>query len=190
MEVTMTWLSTLWMPIVLSAIVVFIASSIMWMALPHHKTDWIDIAGGDARLLSLIKELDLWGRQYVFPAGLMGGRRDPALAEALKDEPTGFLIVRPHGGSSLGRSLVYYFIFNLIVSVFVGYLAYHTLPPGADYLSVFRVTGTATILAYGAGAIPEAVFFGRSWSMTFKQVLDGIVYGLLTAGVFGWLWPR
>ncbi len=179
----MAWLGMLWLPMVVSAIVVFVASSIMWMAMPHHKTDWGVIPDGDARLLSFVQELDLWGGQYVFPAGTLGGHREPGR------EPVGFLIVLPRGITPMGRLLAFYFAFNLTVSTIVAYLAHCTLPAGTDYLSVFRVTGTATILAYGAGAIPGAVFFGRSWSSTFKQVFDSLIYAALTAGVFGWLWP-
>ena len=73
---------------------------------------------------------------------------------------------------------------------FVAYLAAHTVPAGANYLVVFRVVGTAAFLAYGLGHVSDGIWKGQTWSMTIKEVLDGLVYGLLTAGTFGWLWPR
>jgi hypothetical protein len=30
----------------------------------------------------------------------------------------------------------------------------------------------------------------RSWIRTLKSMFDGLIYALLTASVFGWLWPR
>ena len=65
-----------------------------------------------------------------------------------------------------------------------------TLAPDADYLAVFRLTGTVAWLAYGTGIIPDAVWFGRPWSAVVKHLIDALAYGLLTGGVFGWLWPR
>jgi hypothetical protein len=28
------------------------------------------------------------------------------------------------------------------------------------------------------------------WSIVLKESFDGLIYSLLTAGTFGWLWPR
>ncbi len=71
----------------------------------------------------------------------------------------------------------------------VGYVGYATIPPGLEYLHVFRVLGTTAFLAYSAAVIPGAIWFGYTWSSTWKSVIDGLVYGLLTGGVFGGLWP-
>jgi hypothetical protein len=73
--------------------------------------------------------------------------------------------------------------------LFVAYLAFHTLPSGAEYLTVFRVTGTATFMAYGLGTIPESVWFGRPWSSYFLGAFDALLYALIAGGIFGWLWP-
>ncbi len=81
------------------------------------------------------------------------------------------------------------FVFFVIVSVFIAYVGSRTLPPGTPYLDVFQVVGTVAILAYAASSIPHTIWFGRPWSNTLKDIVDGVVYGLLTAGVFGWLWP-
>jgi len=34
-----------------------------------------------------------------------------------------------------------------------------------------------------------SIWYRRSWSTTLKATLDGVIYGLLTGGAFGWLWP-
>jgi hypothetical protein len=83
-----------------------------------------------------------------------------------------------------------WFGYCLIIGVFVGYLAGHTVVPGAPYRHVFRVAGTAAFLAYGVGILSNGIWKGQPWSMVLKEAFDGLVYGLLTAGTFGWLWPH
>ena len=90
----------------------------------------------------------------------------------------------------MGGTLVGWFLFTLVVSFFVAYLAAHTLAPGTHYLQVFRVVGTVALLAYAAGSAPNSIWMGKPWSSTFKDMLDGLIYALLTAGTFGWLWPK
>jgi hypothetical protein len=37
--------------------------------------------------------------------------------------------------------------------------------------------------------LTSSIWYKKSWSGTLKNVFDGLVYGLVTGGVFGWLWP-
>jgi len=90
----------------------------------------------------------------------------------------------------MGSSLVQWFLFSVLVSLFAAYIASRTLEPGTSYLSVFRVVGTASFMAYSFGYIPNSIWYKKAWSTTLKIVFDGLVYALFTAGVFGWLWPR
>jgi hypothetical protein len=56
--------------------------------------------------------------------------------------------------------------------------------------SVFRIVGFTAFVAY-AMALPQAsIWYRRNWRMTFTGRFDGLVFGLLTGGVFGWLWPH
>jgi len=70
------------------------------------------------------------------------------------------------------------------------YLTSRTLAPGTHYLQVFRVAGAVSFVAYGFGAIPNAIWMGKPWGSALKDLADALIYGLLSAGVFGWLWPR
>ena len=108
----------------------------------------------------------------------------PAPAGATVD-----LVARRYA-DGMGPALGQWFVFNLVVSFFVAYVAAHTIPSGTVYLEVFRVVGTVAFLAYGTGHIPAAIWMGKPWSVTFKELFDGLLYGLVTAGTFGWLWPR
>lgn len=78
---------------------------------------------------------------------------------------------------------------SVVVSFFAAYLASRTLDPGADYLAVFRVVGTTAFLAYSMAHMSDSIWKGQKWSTTIKHMIDGLVYALLTAGCFGWLWP-
>lgn len=49
--------------------------------------------------------------------------------------------------------------------------------------------GPMAFLGYVPGLWQDSIWYGRKWSTTLKNTLDGIVYALLTAGTFGWLWP-
>jgi hypothetical protein len=183
----MDMLIDLWLPIVLSAVFVFIASALMWMMMPHHKGDWTKAPNEDA-LLHAIRSPAMAPGQYMIPycAGNQG--KDQAFQQKWKAGPTGVLTVT--NACSMGRNMALSFIFYLVTSVFVAYLATLSLPAGAEYLKVFQVTGTAAILAYCFASIPHAIWFGRPLRATINDLFDGVVYGLLTAGTFGWLWDN
>lgn len=181
----METLAALWLPILLSAIVVFIASWIMWTVLPHHKSDWISIPDSEA-METALRGMSIQPGMYVFPRSMSGDRE--AMRE-LADKHSGYMVVRPMGVPNMGKALAGWFIVNLVIMLLVAYVGAVSLGGGADYLTVFRVVGTAAILAYCSGHLVYGVWFDHSWSAVGKHVVDGIVYGLLTAGIFGWLWP-
>jgi hypothetical protein len=186
----MVTLGTLWLPIVLSAVLVFVASSIVWMALPHHKGDWKPLPD-EAGAMQVLGRMALPPGQYRFPwAADQKAMQTPAFLEKLKKGPVGHLVVLPPGPFSMGRTLAVWFVYLLVVSVFVAYLTGRTVAPGTDYLRVFRVAGTVAVMAYAVGHATSSIWWGRPWSVTLKDMADGVLYSLLTAGAFGWLWPR
>jgi len=127
---------------------------------------------------------------YMFPcAGSMKAMGTPEMVEKLKRGPVGWLTVVPSGGLQIGKSLVWWFVYSLIVGVLVAYVGWHALGAAAPYLDVFRITGAAAILGYAAGHFHDSIWKGMRWKVTGKFILDGVVYGLVTAGTFGWLWP-
>src|SRR6185503_19651589 len=114
----------------------------------------------------------------------------PEMKQKFVEGPVVVMNLKPPGPASMGKNLVQWFLFSLVVSFFVAYVAAHTVAPGTPYLEVFRVVGTIGFLAYAAGQLPAAIWMGKPWSVAWKEVFDGLLYGLLTAGTFGWLWPR
>ena len=185
----MTPLSALWLPIVLSAVIVFVASSIMHMLLPYHRSDYKGLPDED-KILSTLRAAGLKRGLYIFPFTTHKDMRSPAVIEKYNQGPVGMLTVFPIGPPVMPKFLGQWFTYCLIIGFFVAYLAAHTVAPGTYYLAVFRIVGTAAFLAYGLGNISNSIWKGQTWSMTIKEMIDGLVYALLTAGTFGWLWPR
>jgi len=181
-------LAALWLPILLSAIIVFIASSIMNTVLPYHRSDYRQLPDED-NLLAVLRGAALTRGLYTFPFCTHKNMKTPAIQEKYKQGPVGMMTVFPNGPVAMPKFLGQWFGYCLIVTFFVAYLTGHTVAPGTPYLAVFRVAGTVAFMTYGLGQVSNAIWKGQTWSMTIKEVVDGLVYGLLTAGTFGWLWP-
>ncbi len=182
-------LAALWLPILLSAVIVFVASSLMHMFLTYHQSDYRQLPDED-KTLTALRAAGLKRGLYMFPFCNHKEMKSPAAIERYKQGPVGFLTIMPSGPPAMPKFLVQWFVYCLLIGFFVAYLAAHTLAPGAHYLAVFRVVGTAAFLGYGLGHISNGIWKGQTCSATIKEVADGLVYGLLTAGTFGWLWPR
>ncbi len=185
----MTPLFALWLPIVLSAVIVFVASSIMHMVLPYHRGDYQKLPDED-KVLAVLRGLGLKAGLYIFPFTNHKEMKSPAVVEKFKQGPVGMMAIRPSGPPAMAKFLALWFGYCLIIGFFVAYLTAHTVAPGTYYLAVFRIVGTAAFLAYGLGTISNSIWKGQPWSMAIKEMIDGLVYALLTAGTFGWLWPR
>ena len=183
-------LGALVLPIILSAVLVFVLSSIIHMVLGYHNRDYTALPNEDA-VRAAIRSGNPAPRQYVIPycagAKEMGS---PEMQRKYAEGPIAVLNLKPAGPVRMGPSLVQWFVFALVISLFLAYLASRTLPAGTRYLEVFRLVGTAGFLAYAAGQLPAAIWMGKPWAVAWKEVFDGLLYGLVTAGVFGWLWPR
>ena len=182
-------LSTLWIPIVLSAVIVFVASSILHMLIPYHRGDYRRLPDED-KVRAALRAAGLKRGLYIFPFGTHQDMKSPAMVEKYNQGPVGMITVFENGAPAMPKFLGQWFVFCLIVSFFVAYLTGHTVAPGLSYLQVFRVAGTAGFLAYGLGRLSDGIWRGQPWSVVLKEVFDGLIYGLLTAGTFGWLWPR
>jgi hypothetical protein len=183
-------LAGLWMPVVLAAVVVFAMSSLLHMVFTYHNKDYRGLQR-EAETLAALRQAGVSPGLYVFP--YCASHKEMGSPEAQKryaEGPVGMLTVMPNGTPAMGKFLGLWFVYCLLVSFFIAYLASRFLPAGTHYLSVFRFAGTTAFLAYGLANIPESIWRGQPWSNTLRALADGLVYSLMTAGVFGWLWPR
>jgi hypothetical protein len=186
----MVTILSLWPAILISAVLVWIASAIIWTILPHHKSDYKGLPDEEAARNALQPQ-DLKPGQYDIPH--IASRADikqPDVLKKFNDGPVGFFTVVPKGMPPMAKGMILSFIYYLIVGILIAYVTSRTLSPGVEYLTVFRLTGVVAWLAYGFGIFQDSIWFGRPWSSSLKHLGDTLIYGLLTAGVFGWLWPR
>ncbi|HVP44375.1 MAG TPA: hypothetical protein VMS96_13155 [Terriglobales bacterium] len=185
----MVSLASLWLPIVLSAVIVFIASSILHMALKYHQGDYRQLPEED-NLRAALRSAGVTRGLYMFPYCKHDQMKSAEMAEKWKQGPNGMVIILPTGMPQMPKFLGQWFGYLLLMSFFIAYLAAHTMAAGTPYLHVFRVVGTAGFIGYGLANITNGIWRGHTGSMVMKDVIDGLVYGLLTAGTFGWLWPK
>lgn len=187
----MTDLSALWLAILVSAVIVFIASAVIHMTPLWHKNDYPKVPNED-RLRDALRPLAIPPGDYMVPRA--AGSKDmssPAFLEKLKQGPVLILSVLPNRSSvSMSRNLTQWFIYCVIVSIFAAYIASRSLTPGADYLRVFQIAGAVAFVGYAVALLQMSIWYERSWSLTNKAILDGLIYALLTGGTFGWLWPN
>jgi hypothetical protein len=186
----MVSLASLAIPIVVSAVLVFVASSIIHMLLPYHKSDFRKLPREDA-VLEALRGLEIPPGDYVAPrADSLEGMKEPAFVEKMKRGPGLVMTVAAGGSASMGTSLLLWFLYSLLVGLLAADLASAALGHGAPYRAVFRIVGSAAFLGYSVALLQQSIWYRRNWLTTMKSVLDGLVYALLTAGTFGWLWPR
>lgn len=185
----MVSLMALWLPILLSAVAVFIVSSIIHMVFKYHNSDYSQVPNEDA-VMEGMRAHNIPPGDYVMPhAPDLKAAGTDAFKEKQNKGPVVVMTVQPSGPCGMGQPLLFWFLFCLVIGVLVAYIARMSLPAGTDYLLVHRVTGATAFCAYGLGQLPNSIWFKKSWSGTLKNVFDGLVYGLVTGGVFGWLWP-
>ncbi len=179
-------IAALWLPILVTAIVTFIAGAAIWMAMPWHKTDFSGT--GDEEAVRAALRGNAPGAYNVPHAASNADWASPELMKKYEEGPVAFITVVPAGSPmSMGSKLGINFVYNLVVAIICAYMVSRTVAPDASYLATFRIAGTTAFIAYGFAYVQESIWFGRPWSMTIKTFIDALIYGLLTGGVFGWL---
>jgi hypothetical protein len=186
----MVALTSLWAPIVLGAVLVFLVSSIIHTVLPYHRTDFAGLPAED-EVMDALRRFKIPPGDYMMPlAGSPERMRSPEFQEKMKRGPVAIMTMIQTGPPAMGMQLAWWFVYAVVVGLFAGYVASRALPAGAPYMDVFRFTGTVAFAGYSLALWQNTIWYKRSPSATAKSTFDGLVYALLTAGAFGWLWPR
>jgi hypothetical protein len=187
----MTFLAELWLPILVSAVLVFIASALANTVLPHHKTELRAAPNQDALQSALRGAAP--GR-YLFPSPPdPRDRGKPEWLQKVAAGPSGFVTLVPPGPFSMGRNLALSFALNLLISFFTAYVAWHGFASGGaapHYRTVFRFVGALGFMTYALAGGFDSIWYGKPWRAWLNNAIDGLLYGLVMAGAFGWLWPR
>ena len=185
----MVTLEALWLPILISAAAVWIASALAWTVAPHHKPDIRAIPDQDD-FLDRVGKMNLQPGQYWFPFSTDPAEmKTPEMAAKMEKGPVGLMTVWRNGPPNMGRAMGMSVVLYLAIAIVVAYVTGRTLTPGADGMTVFRVAGTVGVLAHIGGVFPDAIWFGTPWRRTWFTVLDGVVYGVLIGMVFAAMWP-
>jgi len=186
----MPFITELWLPIVVSAVGVFIASSLIHMVFKWHNSDYLKLANEDD-VRAVVRAASPPPGQYAIPyCSDMKQMGSPEMQKKFTEGPNVVMYVRPNGTVKLGPFLGSWFAYTLVVGFVVGYVARATVAPGAEYLHVFQVVGAAAWLAYAWSIPSDSIWMGKPWSSTFLYMFDGLIYAALTAGSFAWLWPK
>lgn len=182
--------TSLWLPILLSAVVVFVASSILHMVLTFHRSDYRKLPAED-ETMGALRRFAIPPGDYIVPcAGSPKAMKDPGFVEKMKSGPVMMMTVMESGMPGMARNFVLWFLYCVVVGIFAAYVAGRALPAGAPYLSVFRFAGVTAFVGYSLALWQTTIWYRRAWTTTLKLTIDGLIYGLLTAGIFGWLWPK
>lgn len=179
----------LWLPILVSAVLVFVVSSVIHMALPIHKDDMKKLPN-EEKLLAAMRAEKLARGSYMFPcAGSMKDMGTPEFVAKMNLGPVGNMNVLPNGPWAMGKALTQWFLLSLVISACAGYVAGMVLGPGGDAQTVFRLTSTAALLGYALSHAQDSIWKGVSWGISAKFFFDGLLYALATGAAFAWLWP-
>ena len=186
----MTFLIDLCIPIVLSAVLVFVASSLIHMVFKWHNPDFRKLANED-EVRAVIRAGNPAPAQYVIPhCADMKDMKSPELVKKFEEGPVAMLTLRPSGAPKMGGALGMWFAYALVISAIAAYVASRVLSNEANFLQVCRVVGALSFLAYTGGSVQAGIWMGKPWPSVAKDVLDGAIYAVLTAVTFAWLWPH
>ena len=181
-------IGSLWLPVIASAVAVWLVSSILHMVLKYHRADYKQLPGEEA-IAAAIRQVGPGPGLYVFPHVEPSQMKDPAVRKRYEDGPVGMLTLMRNGQPAMGKYLLLWLLFCLLVSFVTAYLARHTLTPGTDGLTVLRITGTVAFVAYGFGYFQDAIWKAVPWPNCLRGLIDALIYGLVTGVIFRLLWP-
>lgn len=160
------------------------------MLSPWHKSDYPKIPN-EEKVMDALRPFAIPPGDYMVPrVSKRAELQTPEFAEKMKKGPVMVVTVWPNGPVNLRTNLIGWFIYSIVIGIFSGYVAGRALPAGADYLQVFRFVGATAFIGYSAALWQMSIWYRRAWGTTIKSTVDGLIYALFTAGMFGWLWPH
>jgi hypothetical protein len=186
----MVGLFALWMPILVSAVFVFFALMIVHMLPGWHKDDMAAVPGED-KVMETLRGLNVPPGDYRFPFGrTVKEMTTPEFEAKMKAGPVGNMSILPSGNMNMGKLMGLWFVYSLVIAVIAAYVTGRTHEQGAPYLEVFRVSGAVTFSCYSMAHWQNWIWWGKGTRFTLSYTIDGLFYALVTAGTFGWLWPK
>ena len=182
-------LPQLWLPILVTAVAVFIASSLIHMVFKWHNSDYRKLSNEDAVRDAIRAGAPAPG-QYVVPhCADMKDMQGEAMQKKFIDGPVGMLTLRKNGPPSMGGSLIQWFIYTLLVASIAGAMALRIFGVQGSAHGAGHLVGLVSFLTYTGGSVQMGIWMGKPWGSVAKDILDGLIYGIISVLVFTWLWP-
>lgn len=186
----MAEVASLWLPVLVSAVVVFLVSSVIHMVIPWHKGDYRTVPNEDG-VMAALRPFGLPPGDYMMPRPSgMKEMGSPEFAEKVRLGPRVVMTVLPGGSMSMAKNLAGWFVYLLVIACLSGSLGALALPPDADRHDVFHVVLLAAFLGYAAALWQMTIWYNRSIGTTIRSTIDGLIYALITGAVFVYFWPR
>jgi hypothetical protein len=180
---------SLWLPVIVAAVVVFVVSSILHMVLKYHRADHRRLPDEGPVREALGRANPAPGVYFTPYCDDMKQMNEPAAREKFEKGPVAILTVCPKGLPNMPKYLALWFGYTVLVGFVAAYVARHTLQPGADGMLVMRITGTVAFAGYSLSHVSDSIWKSQPWSNTARALLDGLIYALLTGLTFRLLWP-
>ena len=179
----------LWLPILVTAVAVFVASSLIHMVFKWHNLDYKKLTNEDA-VLAAIRAGSPEPGQYVLPhCADMKDLQTEELQKKFREGPVGFMTLKRPGPPTIGGALGKWFVFNLAVAGIVGVIALRMYGLQADPRRAAHLVGVLSLLTYSGGSVQQGIWMGKPWGSVAKDLLDGAIYATVSALSFWWLWP-
>ena len=181
-------LTQLWVPILLSAVAVFVASSVIHVASPWHRGDYPRMHN-EAEVMDAMRPLAIPPGDYLFPRPTsMADMKSPEFGAKLERGPNVLMTVMPNGPVQMGGTFVQWMVYLLVVSLLVA-IAALGIRPGARHLVVFHQTALVAFAAYALALWQLTIWYRRSLSISVKWTVDAAIYAAITGAVFVLFWP-
>lgn len=186
----MNALLSLWLPILLSAVTVFVISSLIHMVIKWHASDYTSLPNEDAVRAAIRAGNPAPGRYVIPHCADMKDMGSDAMKQKYAEGPVGHLTLIAPGAPNMGKYLGLWFLWSLAIAVVAGFLASRLIAMDhAHCRAAAKLVFAVTFIAHGFGTVAESIWMGRPWSSSAKHLLDAALYGLGCGAVFCWLWP-
>ena len=180
---------SLWLPVVVSTIAVFVLSSLAHMLLKHHNRDYRGLSNEDAVAAALRKGGPAPGVYFIPYCPDHSQMKDPAVQKKFADGPVAIVTIVRSGAPRMAKHLAQWLLLCFFISFTAAYVARHTLSYGTAGLEVMRVTGAVALVGYAFGYLQDSIWKGIPWANSLRGIADSLVYALATGLVFRLLWP-
>lgn len=186
----MNALLALWLPILLSAVVVFVISSLIHMVLKWHSSDYGTVPDEDA-VRAAVRAGNLAPGRYVVPyCKEMKDMGSEEMRRKYEEGPVMHLTVLPNGTPNMGKYLGLWFAWSLVIAAAAAFLAAQVCGLHSGHArAAAKLVGAVTLVAHGFGTVTESIWMGRTWGSSVKYILDAALYAAGSGLVFLWLWP-